>query len=87
MQSCEREIYTLSIRKPQSHNTNPLKESREKESGRRQNGNDQFKLMKKNWTCSKDPPILKNKTQKWLARSFHRDNEMGKSCGILRGYI
>ena len=42
MQGWERAINTLSVRRPQPHNTNPWKERKERENSRRQEVSEQL---------------------------------------------
>ena len=46
MQGWERPINTLSVRRPQPHNTNPKNERRERENSRRQKVSEQLRQKK-----------------------------------------
>ena len=68
-------IYTLSVSRPQPHNTNLSKEKRERENSRRQKEIEQLRQIKKHWHCSiVNPPFH---AMAGSARSFHRDPEKG----------
>ena len=59
MQGWERAIYTLSVQRTKSHNTNPLKERRERVNSRRQNGSEQLRPVKNTWIALTRLDLLK----------------------------
>ena len=68
-------MYTLSVRRPQPHNTNLKTERREREKEYKTIvGIEQLRPMKKHWASSRNPPVT-SKTE--LSRLFQRDTEKG----------
>ena len=85
MQGWERAIYTLSVQRPQSHNTNLQKERRERENSRIQRGSRQLRPIKKTLVPLLKPasPINEYRIRK-IVQQWHWEGN--KSPAILRGF-
>ena len=85
MQGRERAINTLSVRRPQPHNTNQLNE---RESKKQQETNRERvpRLIKRHWFCSWNPPVPHHRIRGHQYRSTKILTGEQKSCGTARFY-